>query len=132
MSENKNNVPQWILESTTGITEQNDEVGNIVGAYVGAFRKRGFTQEYIGSLMAKAFLLPVDEASKRLDCILSLCNDSQMEQGRKLCVYLVAQDILFNVTANPCGVVAALVKEYGKEDTFDILIEYPETLLENR
>ena len=47
-------------------------------------------------------------------------------------MYLVSQDILFNVTANPCAAVAALVKEYGKEDTFDILIEYPETLLENR
>ena len=69
----KNNVPQWILESKTGIEEQNDEVGMIVAGFIGAFVKRGFDQKEIGMLMAQAFLLPLEEVEKRVDVILS-CN----------------------------------------------------------
>ena len=64
--ENKN-VPQWILDSTTGINEQNDEVGLVVAGYIGAFMKRGFTQADIGIALSKAFLLPVQEVEARLD-----------------------------------------------------------------
>ena len=33
------NIPQWIKDSKTDISEQNDEVGLIVAGYIGAFVK---------------------------------------------------------------------------------------------
>ena len=45
-----NNVPQWMLDSTTSNTEQNKEVDMIVAGFIGAFRKRGFDQQQIGIL----------------------------------------------------------------------------------
>ena len=55
-----NNVPQWMLDSTTAPTEQNKEVDMIVAGFIGAFRKRGFDQQHIGILMTSAFLLSLE------------------------------------------------------------------------
>ena len=56
-----NNVPQWMLDSTTAPTEQNKEVDLIVAGFIGAFRKRGFTQQQMGILKTSAFLLSLAE-----------------------------------------------------------------------
>ena len=79
------NIPQWIVDSKTDISEQNDEVGLIVAGYIGAFVKRGFTQQEMGSLMASAFLLPLDIVQERIDAILSLTDDK--ERAKKLCIF---------------------------------------------
>ena len=42
--ENKNNVPQWILDSKTGIEEQNDEVGLVVAGFIGALRNEALVR----------------------------------------------------------------------------------------
>lgn len=89
------NVPQWMQDSRSEIQGQNDVVGLIIAEYIGAFVKRGFTQQEMGSLMAGAFLLPLEDVEKRIDALMSLCDDK--EQGKKLCVFCVQKGELFSV-----------------------------------
>ena len=73
-----NNIPQWMIDSKTDITEQNDEVGLIVAGYIGAFRKRGFSEKQIGSMLSSAFLLSLEEVEKRIDAVLT-CDSEDSE-----------------------------------------------------
>ena len=126
--ENKN-VPQWILDSTTGINEQNDEVGLVVAGYIGAFMKRGFTQSDIGIALSKAFLLPVQEVESRLDAILN-CSLEIDSAARRMCLYAIQQGYLFdNDNSDPCGVIELLKVLYGGEFTFEALLQYPQLLM---
>lgn len=121
------NIPQWIADSKTGITEQNDEVGLIVAGYIGAFVKRGFTQQEMGSLMASAFLLPLDIVQERVDAILSLTDDK--ETGKKLCIFCVQKGQLFSVEDTaPCEIIGLLKEKYGKEAVVETLLSFPEIL----
>ena len=61
---NVNNVPQWMIDSKTAATEQNDEVGLIVAKYIGFFRKTGFAEKQIGIMLTSAFLLDLSEVQK--------------------------------------------------------------------
>ncbi len=122
-----NNVPQWILESTTGLGKQNDEVGLIVASFIGAFRKRGFDQKEIGIMMAQAFLLPLEEVERRVDSVLS-CADGDGDV-KKLCLYVVQKGCLFgNDNADPCEIIALLKEWYGEEAAFETLLTFPEIL----
>ncbi len=104
--ENKN-VPPWILTSTTGIEKQNDEVGLIIAEFIGTFRKRGFTESEIGLMLAPAFLLPLEEVTKRIDEVLSICDTS--EKGRKMCIFAVTECGLFDNTVDSIsGIVETL------------------------
>lgn len=124
---NKNNVPEWILESTTGIEAQNDEVGMIVAGFIGAFRKRGFDQKEIGIMLTQAFLLPLEEVEKRVDAVLT-CN-SDKEGCKRLCLYTVQQGYLFdNNHADPCGAIELLKALYGGDFAFEAILTYPEIL----
>lgn len=121
------NIPQWIKDSKTDISEQNDEVGLIVAGYIGAFVKRGFTQQEMGSLMASAFLLPLDEVENRVDAILSLTNDK--EQAKKLCVFCVQKGELFSIEdTDPCEIIGILKEKYGNEAVIETLLSFPEIL----
>lgn len=121
------NVPDWILESKTGIEKQNDEVGLIVAKYIGAFRKRGFTENDIGILLAQAFLLPVEEVEKRVDSVLS-CGDENND-ARRLCLFVAQKGHLFdNDNSDPCGIVEILMNKYGKAATFETLLTFPQIL----
>ncbi len=121
------NVPQWIIESETGITEQNDEVGLIVAGYIGAFVKRGFTQQEMGSLMASAFLLPLPEVEKRVDAVLSLTDDK--DKAKKLCIFCVQKGELFSVEdTDPCEIIGILKEKYGNEAVIETLLSFPEIL----
>ena len=95
MSKENNFVPRWILESTTAPDEVNREVDGIVGGYVAEFMKRGFSQKQIGSLMVRAFTLPLEEAMKRIDCVLSCGEAGEEESAKKLCVFAAANGFLF-------------------------------------
>ena len=127
--ENKN-VPEWILNSTTGIEEQNDEVGLVVAGYIGAFMKRGFTQSDIGIVLSKAFLLPVEEVEVRLDAILKCAKEVDDATARRMCLYTIQQGYLFdNDNSDPCGLVELLKVLYGGEFTFEALLQYPQLLM---
>ncbi len=127
--ENKN-VPQWILESTTGINEQNDEVGLVVAGYIGAFMKRGFTQGDIGIALPKAFLLPVEEVEKRLDAILTCSTEVDAATARRMCLFTIQQGYLFdNDNSDPCGVIELIKVLYGGEFAFEALLQYPQLLM---
>ncbi len=89
------NVPEWILSSTTGIEKQNDEVGLIVAGFIGAFRKRGFGEKEIGLMLAPAFLLPLEEAEKRLDAVLQIHPENR-EKAKELCIFAVTECGLFD------------------------------------
>ena len=89
-----NNIPQWIVDSKTDITEQNDEVGLIVAGYIGAFRKRGFSEKQIGAMLSSAFLLPSEEVEKRIDAVLT-CGSETTEEIKNLCVFAVQKGGLF-------------------------------------
>lgn len=126
MSENKN-VPQWILESSTGGEQQNDEVGTVISEFIGAFRKRGFEEKDIGIMMAQAFLLPVEEVERRLDALLS-CGDN-IDECKRLCLYTIQKGCLFdNNKSDPCGIIELLTAMYGKEFTFEAILSYPSVL----
>lgn len=128
-SEIKNNVPSWMLESETAPTEQNKEVDMIVAGYIGSFRKRGFSQLQIGSLMTSAFLLPLEEVEKRLDAVLSCAEDGDEESGRKLCVYLAQTGSLFSTEdTDPCEIIGILKEKYGKNAAFETLLTFPDIL----
>ncbi len=121
------NVPQWMLESKTDITEQNDEVGLIVAGYIGAFVKRGFTQQEMGALMASAFLLPLAEVEKRVDAVLSLTDDK--ERGKKLCVFCVQSCGLFSaVDTDPCEIIGIIKEKYGSEAVIETIINFTDLL----
>lgn len=123
----ENNVPQWILNSSTGIEKQNDEVGLIVAKFIGSFRKRGFEEKEIGIMMAQAFLLPLEEVERRVDAILS-CGDN-IEECKRLCLYTAQEGYLFdNNKSDPCGVVELLKAMYGKEFAFEAILSYPSVL----
>lgn len=127
--ENKN-VPQWILDSTTGIEEQNDEVGLVVAGYIGAFMKRGFTQGDIGIALSKAFLLSVEEVEARLDAILNCSSQVDSATARRMCLFTIQQGYLFdNDNSDPCGIVELLKVLYGGEFTFEALLQYPQLLM---
>ncbi len=124
---NYENVPQWIKDSKTDISEQNDEVGLIVAGYIGAFVKRGFTQQEMGSLMASAFLLPLNEVEKRVDSVLSLSDDK--ERVKKLCVFCVQKGELFSVEdTDPCEIIEIIKERYGNEAAIETLVNFPEVL----
>lgn len=124
-----NNVPQWMLDSTTSNTEQNKEVDMIVAGFIGAFRKRGFDQSEIGILMTSAFLLPLEEVEARLDAVLSCAEDGKEESARKLCAYLAQQGVLFSTEdTDPCEIITILREAYGKEAAFETLLTFPKLL----
>lgn len=126
MNEN-NKVPQWILNSSTGIEKQNDEVGLIVAEFIGAFRKRGFEEKEIGIMMAQAFLLPLEEVERRVDAVLS-CGDNA-EECKRLCLYTAQKGCLFdNNKSDPCGIIELLKTMYGKEFAFEAILSYPSVL----
>ena len=121
------NIPQWMLESKTDITEQNDEVGLIVAGYIGAFVKRGFTQQEMGSLMASAFLLPLDEVEKRVDAVLSLTDDK--ECGKRLCIFCVQSCGLFSADdTDPCEIIGIIKENYGAEAVIETLVNFTDLL----
>ncbi len=121
------NIPQWIKDSKTDISEQNDEVGLIVAGYIGAFVKRGFTQQEMGSLMASAFLLPLEEVENRVDAVLSLTDDK--EQAKKLCIFCVQKGELLSIEDTaPCEIIGILKEKYGNEAVIETLLSFPEIL----
>lgn len=126
---NKNNVPQFILDSKTGIEQQDDEAGLVVAGYIGAFRKRGFSQGDMGIMLSKAFLLPVEEVEKRIDAILALDPSVDEETARRMCIYTVQSDCLFdNDNSDPCGAIELVKVMYGGEFAFEALLHYPQLL----
>ncbi len=121
------NVPQWMLDSTTAPTEQNKEVDLIVADFIGAFRKRGFTQQQMGILMTSAFLLSLDEVERRLDAVLS-CSLNE-DEGKRLCAYLVQKGYLFaQDNAAPCEIIGILKEKYGKEAAFETMLTFGQLL----
>ena len=121
------NVPDWMLQSKTGIEKQNDEVGLIVAKYIGAFRKRGFEEKEIGILLAQAFLLPVEEVEKRVDSVLS-CGDEEND-GKRLCLYVAQKGHLFsNEKCASCEIIEILIRKYGKKAAFETLLTFPQIL----
>ncbi len=128
-TENKNTVPQWILDSTTGIGKQNDEVGLIVAGFIGAFRKRGFSEKQIGSMMSKAFLLPLEEMERRIDSVLSCASAGEEEKVKDLCVLAVSKGHLFNTQdTDPVEIIEILKEKYGKVCAFETILTMPELL----
>ncbi len=129
MSKESNFVPRWILESTTAPDEVNREVDGIVGGYVAEFMKRGFSQKQIGSLMVRAFALPLEEAMKRIDCVLSCGEAGEEESAKKLCVFAVANGFLFSDdNSDPCEIIEFLKTKYGKKAAFETILEFPDIL----
>lgn len=121
-----NNVPEWILNSKTDITEQNNEVGLVVAGYIGAFNKRGFSQKQIGCMLSRAFLLDVKEVEKRLDALLC-CGEGDVI--RNLCVYAVEKGGLFSIDGNdPCEIIEILKNKYGKDAVVETVLTFPEIL----
>lgn len=126
---NDNFVPQWILDSDTAPDEVNEEADKIVGGYVAAFMKRGFTQSEIGELLVPAFRLPLEEVEKRIDCVLSCNENSPEEQLRILCARMASRGILFSDDNNdPCEVLEFIKRKYGKNAAFETLLVFPEIL----
>lgn len=122
------NVPEWIKDSKTDITEQNDEVGLIVAGYIGAFRKRGFSQSQIGIMLPTAFLLSLEETEKRIDAVLS-CGVDGEEDIKNLCVFAVQKGGLFsNDDTDPCEIIELLKNKYGKTAAFETLLTFPQIL----
>lgn len=122
------NVPEWIKDSKTDITEQNDEVGLIVAGYIGAFRKRGFSQNQIGIMLPTAFLLSLEETEKRIDAVLS-CGVDGEEDIKNLCVFAVQKGGLFSTDdTDPCEIIELLKNKYGKTAAFETLLTFPQIL----
>lgn len=125
----ENFVPQWILDSTTAPDEVNKDVDKIVGGYVAAFMKRGFTQGEIGELLVPAFTLPLEEVEKRIDCVLSCGESPKNEQMRILCARLASRGFLFsNDNNDPCEIVELIKDKYGNGVVFETLLVFPEIL----
>lgn len=123
--ENKN-VPQWILDSKTDITEQNDEVGLIVAGYIGAFNKRGFSQKQIGCMLSRAFLLDVKEVEKRIDALLA-CGEG--EEIKNLCAFAVEKGGLFSTEgSDPCEIIEMLRNRYGNDAVIETILTFPQVL----
>lgn len=121
-----NNVPEWILNSKTDITEQNNEVGLIVAGYIGAFNKRGFSQKQIGCMLSRAFLLDVKEVEARLDSILD-CGEG--ESIKNLCVFAVEKGALFSMDGNdPCEIIKIIKEIYGKNAVVETILAFPQIL----
>lgn len=128
--DNKNQVPQWMAESKTATTEQNNEVGLIVAEYIGGFRKRGFSENQIAQLLAKAFLLPASEVFERVDAVLSCGEENEAESAKNLCVYVTGKGELFSPEdTDPCEIIEYLKNTYGKTAAFETLLTFPEILL---
>ena len=126
---NKNFVPQWILDSKTAPHEVNKDVDKIVGSYVAAFMKRGFSQQEIGILMVQAFTLPLIEIEKRVDTVLSCGENGEEESARKLCAFAVSKGYLFSgEDSDPCGILELIKNKYGKKAAFETILAYPEIL----
>ncbi len=124
-----NNIPQWMIDSKTDMTEQNDEVGLIVAGYIGAFRKRGFTEKQIGSMLSSAFLLPLEEVEKRIDAVLT-CGSEDSEDIKNLCVFAVQKGGLFSTDdTDPCEIIEFIKNTYGKTAAFETLLTFPQILL---
>ena len=124
-----NNIPQWMIDSKTDITEQNDEVGLIVAGYIGSFRKRGFSEKQIGSMLSSAFLLPLEEVKKRIDAVLT-CGSEDSEDIKNLCVFAVQKGGLFSTDdTDPCEIIEIIKNTYGKTAAFETLLTFPQILL---
>lgn len=124
-----NNVPQWILDSKTSVTEQNDEVGLIVAGYIGFFRKNGFSEKQIGLMLTTAFLLELPEVEKRVKAVLSCGEDSDKDKTRDLCAFLASRGVLFNnEESDPCEIIEIIKTKYGKTAAFETLLTFPEIL----
>ena len=124
-----NNIPQWMIDSKTDITEQNDEVGLIVAGYIGAFRKRGFSEKQIGSMLSSAFLLPLEEVEKRIDAVLT-CGSEDSEDIKNLCAFAVQKGGLFSTDdTDPCEIIEIIKNTYGKTAAFETLLTFPQILL---
>ena len=129
MTDNKKNVPQWILDSKTSVTEQNDEVGLIVAGYIGFFRKNGFSEKQIGLMLTTAFLLEREEVEKRVEAVLSCGEDRDKDKTRDLCVFLASRGTLFNnEESDPCEIIELIKTKYGKTAAFETLLTFPEIL----
>ena len=123
------NVPQWIIDSKTDAQTQNDEVGLIVASFIGAFRKRGFEEKEIGIMMAQAFLLPLEEAEKRVDAVLNCDEKVDLQASKNLCLFLVQKGALFSTEqSDPCDLITLLKAMYGGAFAFESLLVYPELL----
>ncbi len=126
---NENFVPQWILDSTTAPDEVNKDVDKIVGGYVSAFIKRGFSQKDIGCLMVQAFTLPLEEIEKRIDCVLSCGEKGEEERARKLCAFVASKGFLFSGDeSDPCEIIEIIKNKYGKKAAFETVLTFPEIL----
>lgn len=126
---NEKFVPQWILDSKTAPHEVNKEADKIVGSYVAALMKRGFSQKEIGILMVQAFTLPVTEVEKRVDSVLSCAEEGEEESARRLCAFAVSKGHLFSGDeSDPCGAIELLKEKYGKKATFETILTFPEIL----
>ena len=124
-----NNIPQWMIDSKTDMTEQNDEVGLIVAGYIGAFRKRGFSEKQIGSMLSSAFLLPLEEVEKRIDAVLT-CGLEDSEDIKNLCVFAVQKGGLFSTDdTDPCEIIEIIKNTYGKTAAFETFLTFPQILL---
>lgn len=126
MANDINNVPQWILDSKTSVTEQNDEVGLIVAGYIGFFRKKGFSEKQMGSMLTTAFLLDLAEVEKRVNAVLA-CGEN--DEVKNLCVFLASKGVLFNnEESDPCEIIGFIKDKYGKTAAFETLLTFPEIL----
>lgn len=126
---NENFVPQWILDSTTAPHEVNRDVDKIVGGYVAAFMKRGFSQQEIGILMVQAFTLPLGEVEKRVDSVLSCGEKGEEESARRLCAFAVSKGYLFSgEDSAPCEIIEIIKNKYGKKAAFETILTFPEIL----
>ena len=126
---NKNFVPQWILDSETAPYEVNKDVDKIVGDYVTSFMKRGFSQKDIGCLMVQAFTLPLEKIEKRIDCVLSCGEKGEEESARKLCIFAASKGFLFSGDeSDPCEIIELIKNKYGKKAAFETILAFPEIL----
>lgn len=126
---NENFVPQWILDSETAPHEVNKEADRIVGSYVAALMKRGFSQKEIGILMVQAFTLPLSEVEKRVDAVLSCAEVGEEESARRLCAFAVSRGHLFSgEESDPCEIIELLKEKYGRKAAFETILTYPEIL----
>ncbi len=129
VNDNFNNVPQWMIDSKTAITEQNDEVGLIVAKYIGFFRKTGFTEKQIGIMLTSAFLLDLSEVEKRIEAVLSCCEEGKEDKARELCAFLASKGTLFdNADTDPCEIIEYIKNKYGDAAAFETLLTFPQLL----
>ncbi|MBP3560171.1 MAG: hypothetical protein J6K49_05845 [Clostridia bacterium] len=126
---NVNNVPQWMIDSKTAATEQNDEVGLIVAKYIGFFRKTGFAEKQIGIMLTSAFLLDLSEVQKRIEAVLSCGEEGEEDKARELCAFLASKGTLFDTSdTDPCEIIEYIKNKYGKEAAFETLVTFPQLL----